>query len=391
MSSPLRRLARHVVERALKPHLDEQADEIERRVTARLHEARESVADRGSMPDPVLVDFNHLLHELRTIELRRLPVDGGVLLSAGCAGRWYFDWLDDCAGPFDRHIGVELYSPRPDDLPPSVEWIAESASHMPTVEDASVDVVFSGQNIEHLWTDDLVGFLTEANRVLRDDGMLVVDSPNRPVVEALGWVHPEHTVEMSVAEAVALFKAAGFEPTVVRGLWRCRESSGGWMPLMIDPGDAREVLERAIGRRSVDDDFVWWIEARKAGPPSDSLAELVGELFESHWENRVNRAAESPFEADAGGGFTAPASAVGLVYRTNGFPLFPGRFSVSAGDPALRIRLVDADGVVLADAPETAAGTLHDARFGVRAEVHADRPLADATPLRVTVSSTRAG
>jgi SAM-dependent methyltransferase len=380
-----KRAARHVVHRSITPHLDAQTDEIERRI------AHATGGADSPTPDRVLLDFNERLHELRTIELRRLPIDGGVLLSAGCAGAWYFDWLDACAGPFDQHIGVELYSPRPDGLASNVTWVSESASSMPTIADSSVDVVFSGQNIEHLWVDDLVGFLLESNRVLDQGGWLVVDSPNRLAVEALGWTHPQHTIEITVEEAVRLFELAGFAPRVVRGLWNCRDqATGDWLPLAADIGDPREMLERSVGRRPVDDDFVWWIESERVDRPASAgeLRAAVTDLYERHWQTRVNRAAGSTGERSADGSWSAPAGSTGLLYRTHAFPLFPGSFAVGASDAGLRVRLETLDGREIAGGLGEVTGTLDAAELGVFAELHADAPLpARVDRLGVTVSA----
>lgn len=368
----MKHLARHVVDRSLAPHLAEHADEIERRV------AKQLATDGGAAGpvDPVLSDFNVRLHELRSIELRRLPIDGGVLLSAGCAGAWYFDWLDECAGPFERHIGVELYSPEPAGLPDNVTWIAESASAMPGVADASVDVVFSGQNIEHLWVDDIVGFLLEANRVLRPGGSVVVDSPNRISVDAMGWTHPEHTIEIAAAEATTLLELAGFSVRVARGLWNCRDPrSGAWLPLFADVGDVRELLARTADVRDVDDAHLWWIEAEKTGVPADpaELRRAVVALFAQHWHDRVNRAART---------VDSPS---GPAYRTEAFPLFPGAYTVRASDERLRIRLVALDGRELATGVGSVSGELDTAELGVHAEVVLDSVATEVPSVAVEV------
>ncbi len=329
----------------INPSLAAQTAEIDRLVANRLAALDPSPAQPPSNPDElVLRDFNHMLHELRSIELRRLPVDGGVLLSAGCAGAWYFEWLEDCAGPFEEHIGVELYSPRPDGLASNVRWIAQSASDMSEVGDSSVDVVFSGQNIEHLWIADLVGFLLESHRVLRPDGVLVVDSPNRLATEGLGWSHPEHTIEITAGEAAALFELAGFSVELTRGLWNCRDRrSGTWLPLIADT--PRQILDRSVGRRSFDDDFVWWIEARRADRPVDHvrLGEHVAGLFDAHWHDRVNRVQRCAGTRSADGTWNVAAGADGELYRTWGFPLFAGDYRAAAPEPWIRVRLRDGD------------------------------------------------
>lgn len=385
----LKRAARRLVERSLVPHLDAQVAQIERVVADRVA----ANAPAGPPPDPILLDFNHRLHELRTVELRSLPINGGTLLSAGCAGLWYFDWLEQAAGPFERHIGVELYSPQPFGLASNVEWIAESASSMPGVPDGIVDVVFSGQNLEHLWIDDFVGFLVESHRVLRDGGTLVVDSPNRLATEALDWVHPEHTIELTAAEATTIFDAAGFKTRVVRGLWNCRDrSTREWLPLIREPGNVAELVDRAVGRRDIDDDFVWWIEAERTADLVDAveLRARVTDLFDQHWNGRVNRGAtggESGVRS-ADGSWLAPVGASGVVYRTFGFPLFPGRFEVGthSRQSSLRIRLIRPDGTEIVSSYGTVSGELNEVEFGVCVELVAEQPLSEPTgPLSVVV------
>lgn len=336
----------------------------------------------GPELDLVLTDFNHLLHELRTIELRHLPVEGGVLLSAGCAGLWYFDWLEAAAGPFERHIGVELYEDEPAGLPANVTWITESASRMPTVADGSVDVVFSGQNIEHLWIDDVVGFLLESRRVLRVGGTLVVDSPNRLATEALGWVHPEHTIEITVGEATRLFELSGFRVVVTRGLWRCRDRrTGVWRPLIPPVGDVREVLDRSATRDRPDDDFVWWVEAERTDDAidPDAVRAEVTRLFRDHWDARVNRAAICCVPRSEAGTCDLPIGACGVVYRTNPFPLFAGGYRVLPSDPSMHVLLRRSDGTVLVEGDGAVAGTLDATHFGVTVELSIDPPLT--TPL----------
>lgn len=380
LTSAAKRSARRLVDRALTPHLDRQTTQIAQILDVRLGAASDSTEAPPTPAHPLLTEFNHLLHELRTIELRELPATGKVLLSAGCAGAWYFDWLDRAAGPFERHIGVELYSPRPDGLADNVTWITESASRMPAVADASVDVVFSGQNIEHLWIDDMVGFLLEARRVLRPDGWLVVDSPNRLATEALGWVHPEHTVEFTAAEAHELFALAGFRVVTTRGLWNCRDRrSGEWLPLTPPPDDAAQILARSAGRFDLDDAFVWWIEARPTGGPvdDDRLRAFVAACFEQHWPARVNRGAERPSAARIDGSWVTPAGTLGVVHRTGPLPLFAGQFRVAATHPRLTVRVLRSDGSLVATATGSVAEHLPATEFGVTVELFAEQELVE--------------
>jgi SAM-dependent methyltransferase len=134
----------------------------------------------------VPADFNDMIHAERGRLLRQLPKGAKVFCSAGCAGAWYFDWIAENYGHVDRHIGIELYLPKPDQLPDNVVWIKNSVADMTDVGTASVDLLFSGQNLEHLYYDDIQGFFREASRVLKIGGHLCIDSPNRLVTKELG-------------------------------------------------------------------------------------------------------------------------------------------------------------------------------------------------------------
>ena len=41
-----------------------------------------------------------------------------------------------------------------------------------------------GQTVEHVWPEELAGFLSEANRVLGPQGWIVLDSPNRRITQS---------------------------------------------------------------------------------------------------------------------------------------------------------------------------------------------------------------
>jgi SAM-dependent methyltransferase len=245
---------------------------------------------------PIFSDFNHLLHELRTIELGRMPRVTGTMLSAGCADSYYFDWLESSYQPVERHIGLEIYQPRPEILPDNVSWIENSVGQMTSVEDSSVALIFSGQNFEHLFGDDAPNFLLESHRVLRPDGWLVIDSPHREIAAALGWSQPEHTVEFTPAEACELVELAGFDVRSLRGLWLCQDPrTGAFLRLWDEDGhvpDPDAVLQRAVlGSSDVERSFVWWLEAQRADrePEVDALRHRHAEIFAYAWRERQQR------------------------------------------------------------------------------------------------------
>jgi SAM-dependent methyltransferase len=254
-----------------------------------------SIPVAGVEMPTVFVDYLAALHEARTICLGDMPPGARTVLSVGPGGAWYFDWFSRAYGEVERHIAVEAFFPRPAELPDNVEWLAADLAGpdgVATVEPGSVDLVFSGQNIEHLWPEQVVAFLTESSRVLRPGGWLVVDSPNRNLTEAYRWTMEEHTVELTPEEATRLLELAGFEIVTIKGLWLCRRDGE---LLELQPSGtvagASEVLERmmkAVGRPA--DSFVWWAEARKVAEPDVAdLEREVRAIFADHSEERVGR------------------------------------------------------------------------------------------------------
>jgi SAM-dependent methyltransferase len=240
-------------------------------------------------------DWNSFLHELRSRELRRLPRGAETVLSGGAAGAWYFDWFRSCyEKPIHRHIAVEAFSPEPEHLPAEVEWLARTLGDLTPVADSSVDLVYAGQTIEHLWPEDVAGFLLEAHRVLKPDGRIVLDSPNRRISTAITWLQPEHTVEFTVSEIKELLACAGFSDIEIRGVWLCYDSGQHrFLPLdSSDPDDdwpdnrrVEEAVERA------EDSFIWWAEAQRGAnaPDPPRVTELTQRSYDAYRAFRVRQ------------------------------------------------------------------------------------------------------
>jgi len=309
-------------------------------------------------------DFHNLLHELRTATLRTVPKGASVVVSVGASGRWYFDWFEQNYGRVARHVGMEAFEAQPPDLPPYAEWLARSADRFDDIATASVDLVFAGQTTEHLWPRQLSGFLREAARVLRPDGLLVMDSPNRLVTEHLSWSHGGHTFELSCDEMMELTRLAGFRVERRLGLWACRwnEHVHELEEGLADPSQVSRRI--ALATDAPDDAFVWWIVARRDGrePSPVELERRVGELFRSHWPTRVCRAMW-PGHPTTELSLTPGRS--GLVASGLPFPMHAGEWTLTVdlarGDLAalrgLRVRIVAPGPHLLHDLPVTSAVT----------------------------------
>jgi hypothetical protein len=311
------------------------------RCTFRLNRCITSAIDRDDIMTgnfdytSVLQDFNHLLHELRTYCVRSMPSGARVFLSAGCAGTWYFKWIsDNYPTTIDRHIGLEYYIPKPEYLPPEAEWIPNTVSNMNGVHDEQVDLVFSGQNIEHLWPEEIAGFLFEAYRVLKPSGWLILDSPNRQITTPLHWTHPEHIIELTPNEAIELLQLAGFTDITIRGLWVCRDRETGiFFSLDTHEGGPkwpylRRIMEAA---NRPEDSFVWWAEARKSEAPPNRvlLQNYINDIVEIAWPEREQRLATiigiKHMEGDKCSVF-APEGAVGALIYGPYIPMRAGSY-----------------------------------------------------------------
>jgi len=262
-------------------------------------------------------DFSDELHDLRMRELPSLPKGARTVLHGGAADRWYLQWFEEHYPDttIERHIMVEAFQEEPPDLPDNATWLKRTLGDMSGVDDASVDLVFAGQVIEHLWPDDVVGFLLESRRVLRDGGALVLDSPNRHVTEAIDWLHPQHTFELSVDEVVGLARAAGFDVVGIRGiLLSYDEGNKAFIPIETFDLPHLSWEQRAdLAKDRPEDSFIWWLEVTpRPGDHGDRellLAQAHGcferfrarRLLRFNTVHPVHRPTTSPPEAHADG------------------------------------------------------------------------------------------
>jgi SAM-dependent methyltransferase len=288
--------------------------------------------------------FPEFFHELRTQQLKKVPNEGAMVLSAGCAGSWYFDWFrQSYTGTIRRHIGIDAYSPRPPDLPSEAIWIANSVQDMNGVEDGEVDLIFAGQMIEHLWPLEFIGLLSEAHRVLRPGGRLVMDSPNRDITTALRWSHREHIIEYTTSEISEILEVAGFDVVSIRGLWLCR--SNGRVLSLFSPEDQSQRTRRiADADQKPEDSFSWWVEALRAPrlPKRAELASRVGGVCAVNrpWQFReFRRQIGKVMGTDAHKKVVTGRGESGFIHYGPYLPFPPGRhdltFSLSTPEPIL--------------------------------------------------------
>jgi SAM-dependent methyltransferase len=94
---------------------------------------------------------------------------------------------------------------------------ADALSYLRALDDGSLGTIFSAQFIEHLSPLDLVEYLRDAQRVLRDDGVFIAETVNPHSIQAFKtfWTDLTHRAPIFPEVAVALCRSAGFESAIV--------------------------------------------------------------------------------------------------------------------------------------------------------------------------------
>lgn len=171
-----------------------------------------------------------------------------------------------------------------------MKWFKETAGNFPSVETESMDWVFSGQNIEHLWFEDFLGFFIEANRVLKFGGILSLDTPNRDITSRIGWNHPQHFAEFSCNEIVELLELAGFQVNSEIGIFptNFNKIQPNKMLNLNEHGSNWRYFKNA--RKNPRGSFIFWINATKMQSPNlDLLKARAAQIFYIALLSRVNR------------------------------------------------------------------------------------------------------
>ncbi|MBV9661968.1 MAG: methyltransferase domain-containing protein [Acidimicrobiales bacterium] len=116
--------------------------------------------------------------------------------------------------PDDRHS--LYYGDRYDEVDTErgpVSYRYHSMVDLSAFTDQSVDLVYSGQSLEHVTPDEGAVVAKEAWRILRPGGYLAVDTPNGRVtrIQQDEFIDPDHKVEYTWVELRDLLIGAGFE------------------------------------------------------------------------------------------------------------------------------------------------------------------------------------
>lgn len=146
------------------------------------------------------------------------------VLEIGCGTG---EFLASLSAKHKSCVGLEIAKLKADEFPDSnnnLSFEVMEGMRFPAINDSSFDVVFTSQVLEHFHPDDVPTHLSEVYRVLRRNGLYVLDTPtgiNGPHDISRGFDKVStgmHLKEWTYSEIIPVLKAAGFKKLRVQVL-----------------------------------------------------------------------------------------------------------------------------------------------------------------------------
>lgn len=142
----------------------------------------------------------------------------------------------------------------------SIQYIYGSMSDLHAIGDETVDLVVSGQSIEHVTEEEAELVFQEVFRVLRPGGHFCLDTPNARLTRVQSpeqLIHPEHKKEYLVPELTQKLVRRGFRVAAVKGI--CP------MPVSLATGqfDLSEMARNATLSDSAKNCYAFFVDAAK--------------------------------------------------------------------------------------------------------------------------------
>lgn len=125
--------------------------------------------------------------------------------------------------------------------------------------DSSVDLVYSGQSIEHIHPEEGALVLKSVYRMLRPGGYIAIDTPNGRVTRLMQdeFIDPDHKVEYTWPELERMIIDAGLEVASLQGMNYAGES------LASGRFDVAEVAKNSGLYNAAEDCYILAVVARK--------------------------------------------------------------------------------------------------------------------------------
>ncbi|MBD2539880.1 methyltransferase domain-containing protein [Coleofasciculus sp. FACHB-SPT36] len=95
-----------------------------------------------------------------------------------------------------------------------VTYYYQSMTDLSNFENEIIDLVWSGQSIEHITENEAEKVFMEVHRVLKPGGYFCLDTPNRKLTRLqvrMGFVHPEHKIEYCPEDLINDIEKFGFK------------------------------------------------------------------------------------------------------------------------------------------------------------------------------------
>lgn len=207
----------------------EQHYRLEKRLAARIMNAPPEERSRVSLEaydelfSTITWHDGHLKTPERRARLRRayapflrLVGEDQDVLELGCG---HGEQMKALAPRNRRCVGVDISEAvlrRQADMPANVRLLIQDATNLFALEDASFDVAFSSQLVEHIHPDDVPRHLEEVARVLRPGGRYICETPNALTGPHDVSAHFDevatgfHLKEFTHRELLAMLRDAGF-------------------------------------------------------------------------------------------------------------------------------------------------------------------------------------
>ena len=229
-------------------------------------QSRERYEELASFVPEIYISFIHLAR-LKLIE--KLVPAGDVILDLGGAHSplhemgypHHYSKMTLVDLPMeDRH---EFHQVEVADAGGRVFILYEDMTSLKSIESASIDLVWSGQTIEHVSPELGKRMCREVFRVLKPGGRFCLDTPNRLITRLHteptggGFIFPDHAVEYTPDQLRALLAEAGFEIVDEWGL--CE------MPFSAYEGIFRysDFLVGGLLTRNIEDSYMQYFHCEK--------------------------------------------------------------------------------------------------------------------------------